>query len=158
MKLIVMSDTHGQTNEIINIINDINDADLVIHLGDYAKDAKKISEHIKQDIVYVKGNCDFRGKNTNEDEILHIQGKKIFLTHGHKYGIKYSLNGIYYKAKEINADIVLFGHSHVPLGVVHDDILFFNPGSPTIPRGMSKKSYGIIEINKKIDFKHQIIG
>ena len=39
-------------------------------------------------------------------------GIKIFFTHGHKWGVKYSTDRLFYKAKEIGAQIALFGHTH----------------------------------------------
>lgn len=150
VKVIVISDTHGQINDIIKAINEMRGIDLIVHLGDNTKDAVNIKSQTHIDIINVKGNCDFLDNSTKEDKLIKIKDKRIFLTHGHKYGVKYGLDNLYYKAKEINADIVLFGHTHIPLSVNHDNILFFNPGSTTMPRGISKRSYGIIELSDQI--------
>ena len=45
-----------------------------------------------------------------------LRGKKIFITHGDLYGVKYGMTNIYYKGKEVGADIVLFGHSQFFVG------------------------------------------
>ena len=73
--------------------------------------------------------------------------KKIMITHGHRYGVKYGLERLYFSALENEVDIVLFGHTHISLNEKYDNILFFNPGSLTHPRLLSKGSYGIIEIS-----------
>jgi hypothetical protein len=150
VKIIVISDTHGQINDIIKAINEMSGIDLIVHLGDNTKDAVNIKSQTNIEMINVKGNCDFLDNSTNEDKLIKIKDKRIFLTHGHRYGVKYGLNNLYYKAKEINADIVLFGHTHIPLSVNHDGIIFFNPGSITMPRGISKRSYGIIEVSDQI--------
>ena len=56
-------------------------------------------------------------------------GKKIFITHGHLYNVKYTLNNLYYAAREKNADIVCFGHTHNPMSEYVDGLYVLNPGS-----------------------------
>ncbi|WP_427340270.1 metallophosphoesterase [Caloranaerobacter sp. DY30410] len=150
MKLIVLSDTHGNINSILREINKIENIDLLIHLGDYSKDVDKLREMLKVDIINVRGNCDFYDYNTKEEEIIQVKGKKILLTHGHRYNVKFGINNLYYRSKELGVDIALFGHSHVPVLLKHDGVLFFNPGSPTQPRGGSKRSYGILDIDDEV--------
>ncbi len=114
----------------------------------------KDDELKKQEVVYaVRGNCDFDGKYP-EERIIEIQGKKIFICHGHKYGVKYGYNSIYYRGKEVGADIVLFGHSHLPIIEEYDGLILMNPGS--VSRGMGKidKTLGYIDL---IDNKEPIV-
>ena len=59
--------------------------------------------------------------------MLEIQNKKILLTHGHRYRVKYGYDRLLSRAKEISADIVVFGHTHVPENTYIDNILLFNP-------------------------------
>lgn len=122
----------------------MGEVDFYIHLGDYISDAKKILEKTNTSYVAVKGNCDI----TDEEEeiIIELNGKKFFISHGHQYNIKYGYNNIYYRALEWEADIVLFGHTHMPISLWYQGILFFNPGSITFPRGGSQATYGIIDI------------
>lgn len=149
----VVSDTHGEIDECINIVNNTNDIELLIHLGDYTKDAEKIKKETKIKTINVKGNCDFSDSITPYERMIKINNKKIFLTHGHKYLVKSTLNKIYYKAKEVSADIILFGHSHMPVSVTHDNILLFNPGSISMPKYGSNKCYGILNVSNKIEHK-----
>ena len=45
-----------------------------------------------------------------------------------------------------DADIVVFGHSHMPVDMVEDGTHLFNPGSPTDPRREPTGSYGWLEL------------
>lgn len=151
MKIFVVSDTHGSTRELINKMNSLEKPDLIIHLGDYIEDGVKIEKKTGIKTVIVKGNGDYFHSEYNEDEILNINGKTIFITHGHNYGVRYSIDNLFYKAKEVNADLVLFGHTHVSTFFEEDGIIVMNPGSASMPRGFNrKKTFGIIEIGKKI--------
>ena len=59
----------------------------------------------------VSGNCDFFDADTPSELVLEMEGKG-FVTHGHKYRVKDGLNTLYYRGLELDADIVLFGHTH----------------------------------------------
>jgi putative phosphoesterase len=141
-KVLVVSDSHGLTNEL-EILRErhMNEVDLMIHCGD--------SEMMPEDSVMngyltVKGNCDFGSYPL--ETTTEIAGRKFFVTHGHKYSVKSSLMNLQYKAAEVDADIVCFGHSHV-LGVeVIGNTLFLNPGSIRMPRGRLEKTYVILEL------------
>ena len=107
----VISDTHRMGKYIELGRKYIKEADVLIHLGDNSEDIKELTKDFNGDVYGVRGNCDYSNTYPTE-QILDIMGKKIFLTHGHLYGVKNNLNNIYYRAKELNADIVLFGHTH----------------------------------------------
>ncbi len=74
--------------------------------------------------------------------------KRFYMVHGHQYGVKMSLQSLYYRAKEKEADIVLFGHTHVPCCEQEDGIWLINPGSPSRPRLAGKGSYALIDIKE----------
>lgn len=65
---------------------------------------------------------------------------KILFSHGHTFGVKYSLDRIYYKAKEIGAKIVLFGHTHCRYYSYEDGVHILNPGSASCPRDGKPKA------------------
>ena len=56
-------------------------------------------------------------------------GRKVFLTHGHLYGVKTNLNELEKKAREENADICIFGHTHREYLVEKDGTVYVNPGA-----------------------------
>lgn len=142
----VISDTHRHTWVVENAIKKLEGSDLIIHLGDNVQDVKEISKYYKGPIINVKGNCDF-AVDTPSERIEIIAGKKVFITHGHRYDVKYDLSRLRYRALEVEADIVLFGHSHVSKIVYEDGIWFVNPGSPALSRD-GFNSVASIEIEK----------
>lgn len=144
MRIGVISDTHRAIRYIEAAKLLLEDCDVLIHLGDNTSDVYELSKNFFGKIYAVRGNCDFDNTYPKE-RLLEFEGKKIYMTHGDLYGVKYSLSNIYYKGKEIGADIVLFGHSHVHCIEECDDIILMNPGSVSLPRS-SGRYVGIIEI------------
>lgn len=154
LKILVTSDTHGSIEDILNSI-EIEKPDYIIHLGDNFPDAEDIESITDIETIYVRGNCDFFhiGRARNE-ELLKIGGKNIFITHGHKYGIKNNYDKLYKKASNLSADVILFGHSHEQTLFEKSGMVFMNPGSPNYPRGKSNRGYGIIEkLGKEFQYK-----
>lgn len=142
-KVLVVSDSHGLTKEL-QVLRERHseDVDLMIHCGDseLMPDDQAISGYIA-----VRGNCDF-GSGYPLETMAEAAGKKFFITHGHLYSVKSSLMNIKYKAQEVNADIVCFGHSHVLGAEVIDGTLFLNPGSIRLPRERLEKTYVILDL------------
>lgn len=144
MRIGVISDSHGNLPLLEEVVKRMGEVDLYIHLGDYVSDADKILKNIGKQYIVVKGNCDLQ--EHQEEATIHLAEKKFFITHGHQYNIKCGYNNIYYRTLEWEADIALFGHTHMPASLWYKGILFFNPGSIAFPRGGSLASYGIIDI------------
>ncbi len=147
MKLLVVSDSHNMVlNSQIEKISTYGSFDILIHCGDKYKDAHKFASKLNIDRVYaVPGNCDIAPSNMSLILTEIIEGKKIIITHGHLHGVKSSIEYIKDYAKEVNADIVLYGHTHCAQNEIIDNILFFNPGSTISPK-CGDESFGIIEI------------
>jgi len=149
LKIAVISDTHRDLRYIEAAKKYIRDTDILIHLGDNIDDVQELSKGYKGKVYAVKGNCDYLDSYPSE-QIIDVEGKKIFFTHGHNYGVKMSLNNIYYKGKEVGADIVLFGHTHVAIIEEEDGIILMNPGSISLPR-INGRYIGFINIEKEKD-------
>lgn len=103
-----------------------------------------LNEH-KKEIICVRGNCDTEVDQMvlefpilSDTSTILIDGKKLFLTHGHKYNPT-NLPPLG------EGDILLFGHTHVPTDVTIDGIRCLNPGSVSIPKGGSGNSYVVYE-------------
>lgn len=143
----VISDTHRMGKYIEIGKRYIKGADVVIHLGDNSEDIEELTKDFKGVVYGVRGNCDLSNTYPTE-QLVEIMGKKIFLTHGHLYGVKNNLNNIYYRAKELNADIVLFGHTHENLIKEEDGIVFMNPGSISLPK-LRGRYIGFIEVEEE---------
>lgn len=148
MKILIFSDTHGNNKRMMEIALQNPDADLVLHLGDNVRDAMKLNESTPVKVLWVKGNTDH--VNEKEDLILEVEGYKIFLTHGHLYGIKSGLQNLYYKCKQEGADIALFGHSHIAVNEEIGGIVFLNPGSIGDKRSQKYHSYGILQLENGV--------
>jgi len=147
-KVLIVSDSHGLTKEL-RVIRErhLDEVDLMIHCGDseLSPDDQAISGYLT-----VMGNCDFGGGYPLET-ISEVDGRKFFITHGHRYSVKSSLMNLKYKAQEVSANIVCFGHSHVLGAEVIDGVLFLNPGSIRLPRERFEKTYIILDLqNEKI--------
>ena len=57
-KILVVSDTHGNRINIDKALQKYSDADIIIHLGDYVRDAEYIRKRTGKRVYSVKGNCD----------------------------------------------------------------------------------------------------
>ncbi|GAA0789143.1 metallophosphoesterase [Hathewaya limosa] len=146
MLIAVISDSHRDKEAMTASIKKIKKADFLFHLGDNIDDVDFYKENFAGEIVNIKGNCDFGCEELSED-IIEIQGINFFITHGHKYGVKNNLINLKYKAQEIGANVVLYGHTHVPCIDYEDEIWFINPGSISLSRTMNN-TLGLIEINE----------
>ncbi len=146
MRIIVYSDTHGSFSAHEKIINRNQDAYAFIFLGDGERELDKIRMlYPDKKIVNVAGNCDYASMAPSTD-IFMAKGVKILFTHGHGYGVKYSLDRLFYKAKEIDAKIALFGHTHCRHYSYEDGVHILNPGSASSPRDGSRAGYAFIDI------------
>lgn len=147
-----MSDSHGDkgTVEAVSALS----ADAHFHCGD--------SELAFGDTIFgsmhkVRGNCDFDPEFPLE-VVTTVAGKTILMVHGHNHDIRNSLMGLYYAAKENNADIVFFGHSHLYGAEMKDGILFVNPGSTRLPRGSKAPTYAVIEWDESVQVEFRNMG
>lgn len=149
MRILVISDTHGDTEKAEEVIKRNKGINLIIHLGDYFRDAQKLSGMFPEiPIEYIYGNSDFMIEDTPAEKVLEYKGKKIFITHGHRYSVKWDYDKLYKKAEEMHVDLLLFGHTHVADMVEKESYFVVNPGSISDPRENSNESYAIIDIDK----------
>ncbi len=144
MRIGIISDTHRLWSRIEQALKLMGEVDIVLHLGDNTSDAEDIRNALKNvPVVAVKGNCD-QTESMPEERVLLLDGKKIFMTHGHKYNVKYDYDDIYIRAKEIGADAALFGHSHYPIILKKGGTVLVNPGSASLPKQGSSPSFALM--------------
>ena len=122
MRLLIISDTHGELEKLKELSNQYKDY-TKIHLGDRGFDKSELDS---LGFIYVDGNCDTQD---NKDKLLEIDDFKIFITHGDKYSVKYSLDKLYFKALSLGAHYVFYGHTHIQRIIEANGIKFINPGS-----------------------------
>ncbi|MCG0313883.1 MAG: metallophosphoesterase [Calditerricola sp.] len=141
MRALVLSDTHGLTHELREVA-DWTSFSAIFHCGDFCCER---SELPFTPTWIVRGNCD-AVRDVPEEQVGEWGGVRILLTHGHRYRVKETLLPLKYRALEVGANVVLFGHSHVPVAIMEDGVLLVNPGSLAAPRKFPRPTYAVLEV------------
>ena len=140
MRIGVFSDSHGDISAARRFFDSLAPLDALFHLGDYAADGEKLSKLFSCPVYAVRGNCDFRSDEPLE-RVVDLGGKRFLLLHGHQY---YYAEAMLYRGEEVHADMVLYGHTHMPDLSADGPRLLLNPGSLSRPRGGSVESCALI--------------
>lgn len=128
MKILVFSDSHGNVEHMTVAVERERPA-RVFHLGDGWRDAERLRARFPElPLDQVPGNCDLRLEEPPV-KLVTIEGKRILLCHGHTYRVKEGLMDVGYAAREHKADLLCFGHTHVPTQEWAGESLLLNPGS-----------------------------
>lgn len=128
MKLAVFSDSHGSPQKMLDAIERLK-PDIVVHLGDGEGDVALVKKHFPTLPLYaVKGNCDYRTMKP-ETKLFDVCGVKIFITHGHLYGVKSTRARLIDEAVRRGAGIAMYGHTHKAQLMQADGFTLLNPGS-----------------------------
>ena len=161
MKFLICSDIHGSAYYCRLLIEKIEQekADKVILLGDilyhgprndlpkdYApKEVIEMLNPLKNKLLCVRGNCDTEVDQMVLDfpvladyAVISIGEKLIYATHGHNL----NESNLPPLAK---GDILLNGHTHIPKCTEHENYIYMNPGSVSIPKEGSPHSYMVLE-------------
>lgn len=95
----------------------------------------------RERLLCVRGNCDAAVDQMMlsfpilSDSLVFPVGKRtVYATHGHVYHAE-NLPPL------CRGDVLLYGHTHVPVLQKTNDLVVLNPGSVSIPKGGSKASY-----------------
>ena len=153
LKIVVVSDTHGNANLLDKVIDDCSPFDIIIHCGDGVRDICTADIPGNSTVLKVMGNTDVNSGCDADDIITElIFDKTVMVTHGHQFEVKSGLKRLLHEAENFNAGVVLFGHTHeqyLRKGVP----LLFNPGN------LSNGSYGIIHASMEREwmFEHKKI-
>ena len=150
MRIAVVGDTHARIEKIKTELQRVK-PDFMLFTGDFYADAKRLSHYLGIEFKGVVGNCD-PSSAQDQEKSMEIEGWRFYIIHGHQYGVKGSLQSLYYRGEEKEADIVVFGHTHVPFCEKINRIWMLNPGSPSRPRQGCPPSYGLIDV-----FSHEIV-
>lgn len=153
LKIVVTADTHlkkpGQLPS--RLITELQSADLIVHAGDW-KTVDICNELSRYgDVAGVYGNID--DDNLREQlpakQLLNIKGFNIGVVHGH--GDKKTTEKRAIEAfVDEQPDIIIFGHSHIPMIRFFKKQLLLNPGSSTDKRALPYYSFAILEIGEEI--------
>ncbi len=145
--LLILSDSHGRPDALAEAIRRVRPAG-ILFAGDGLRDLTRVD--IPCPLWAVRGNCDWMSAplvigghlcEPPEEELLLWEGLRILLCHGHRYGVKSGLSVAAAHAAARDCDILVFGHTHLPVehripagevygGVTLERPLYlFNPGS-----------------------------
>ena len=112
MDIVIASDTHGRVERLAEVLRRTR-ADVLLFLGDGLRDLAVVDEGVT--VRAVRGNCDWFSMADAPDLRLEIfGGVRILMMHGHRYGVKGGLDAALAVAVENGADVLLYGHTHVP--------------------------------------------
>jgi putative phosphoesterase len=155
MKIGVISDTHGDQAAVRQAVKAVPDANMWLHAGDYSQDATYLAGLVAVPVYAAKGNCD--GQTIAKiDEFVEVAGKKIWLTHGHRYSVKQGVGELVQRGSQYGMDVVIYGHTHLPDNKCHGNLLIFNPGSVAEPRS-GQGTCGILNIDNEGKITGKII-
>ena len=148
MRILVLSDSHGRNSNMWEVIERV-DADMLFHLGDSEDETEAIKERAGCPCEFVKGNCDY-DRDLPDETVVDIGCHRAFLTHGHRYSVRFDLNILADAAKEHGCDIAMFGHTHIPENVRVGGVDIYNPGSISLPRQDGRiPTFMVIDVDGK---------
>lgn len=149
MKILVVSDTHGHSSELIQVLRKVKPIDGLIHCGDVEGQENYIRGIAECPCYMVKGNNDFFCDLPRE-EVFQLGNYKVMVTHGHMYGVSMDTSMLEEEARSRGVQIVMFGHTHRPFLEQKEDITILNPGSLSYPRQAGRKpSFLVMEIDRQ---------
>ncbi len=130
----------------------------IVHCGDITEAfALELFEAIAP-VVAVAGNNDGKAlhEKLGEKKILDAGDVRIGIVHGHAGKGRTTPDRAFNAFADEDVDAVLFGHSHIPHKSRRENVLLFNPGSPTDKRLNPTYTYGIVRVSGgKIDARHR---
>lgn len=148
--MVVLSDTHAPRRWKVcppKVAEHLRGADLILHAGDVCVPAVLDELSAYAPVHAVCGNNDgpdvvaWGAPTTLE---LDIAGLSVAMIHdsGHKTGRAARL-----RRRFLDADLVVFGHSHIPMDLTEAGVRIFNPGSPTDRRRQPHGTIGLLTID-----------
>lgn len=159
MKIVIVSDSHGNNEPLRYAIGQELPFDLLIHAGDILDYPDKILPPMKRDydIACVRGNCDYYLSDLPMEELIPVKGdgwhRNIYVSHGKTLGVtpRYD-DELVDRARSQLADVAIYGHTHQPRCYeTADGILVINPGSVSEPRQMDydyKRTYAVLQFDE----------
>lgn len=143
MRILVISDSHGDSYAVRQAIAEQPTAKVLFFLGDGEYDTSFLDGGQSGLFVHrVKGNCDY-GSGLPANIVDEVDGVRIYATHGYLEQVKYTRQTLLERVADNKASIALYGHTHVPDTTYCDGIWLVNPGS------IRQDSYAVIDITPK---------
>jgi hypothetical protein len=151
MRVVALSDTHAPRRWKscpAPVAAYLRQADLILHAGDVCTAAVLDELAAYAPVRCVVGNNDgpdVAGWGATATLELDLAGLKVAMIHdsGQAAGRTARL-----RRQFPAADLVVFGHSHIPLNQSGDGLRIFNPGSPTDRRRQPAGTIGVLQIEQ----------
>ncbi|MFE1244369.1 metallophosphoesterase family protein [Fictibacillus sp. NPDC058756] len=152
-KILILADTHMPKKgkelpeHLLSVLKE--GVDFIIHAGDWSEKSVYEELSLYAPVYGVRGNAekDEWAKQLSDKEVLQAEHMKIAIVHGHLGKGRTTPDRAYHSCIDDKPDLIVFGHSHIPFVEKRDEIILFNPGSPTDKRRQKKFSYGLLTIN-----------
>ncbi|EOS42497.1 metallophosphoesterase [Lachnospiraceae bacterium JLR.KK009] len=149
MKILIVSDTHKKHDNLVRILEQEENIDLMVHLGDSEGYEDYIAELAGCPLEIVSGNNDFF-TDLDREKVLEVGKYQVLITHGHYYYVAMGVEDLKKEALGRGMDIVMFGHTHRPLLDYSKGIVTLNPGSVSFPRQEGRRpSYALMELDQE---------
>jgi putative phosphoesterase len=147
MKVILVSDTHRNTEVLDYLRRTYPDADAFVHCGDL-----EIPFERAADFIAVRGNMDFDPQYPWE-RVEEFEGNRVLITHGHGYLKPWDrddLTPLSTAAKQNQCSAVFFGHNHISVDETVNGIHILNPGAISRPKDFRfpYPTYMVLNITK----------
>lgn len=143
MRIIVASDSHGDTYGLKKAVEQQPTAKAMYFLGDGEYDIELIKSMFPMLPVFsVRGNCDYASALPCSLTDI-VENNTIYVTHGFAEQVKSTKAILWDRAREKNASIALYGHTHFADTTYYDGIWLVNPGS------IRNDEYAVIDITQK---------
>ena len=165
-KLLVVSDSHGNTKALKTIFNWAKEKTppndticATVFLGDGLKDLQTASAEtgFYCNWAQIRGNNDFDIQEA-DTAVFDFVNYRFFICHGHRYNIYGGYQALVSAARYNGANVVLFGHLHVPIKKTLNNTLLINPGSVSFPRSNKGTSFAVIECKEGQKLKVEFYG
>lgn len=171
-KIICAGDLVGYAAEPNEVIELARRKKILSVLGnhDYSSATRDVGRHnsiAAQAIVWTFKNLDDDNKkhlkNLPKKLDLKIGGEKIFVVHGSPRDFLFDYvfpdmpnRALLDLVKHVDADIIVLGHTHIPMKRVIQGKLVINPGSVGQPRNRDPKaSYMVLKIDGDLEVEHR---
>ena len=143
MKICICADSHGNWKALQEKL-DRERPDVMLFLGDGARDLSRLSIPDETMLSAVCGNCDLASALPPSLR-LELAGRRIFATHGHLYGVKSSLYGLERYISEHPADLAVYGHTHHHKLDNDGVCIYLCPGSTSY----QEERYAVVTLKEK---------
>jgi putative phosphoesterase len=146
VRIIICSDSHGNALSLKKIIENNKKAAVFVHLGDGQHEYELMRERYPDiDIRYVRGNNDYASAYPDQ-LVVDVPGARILCVHGHRHAVYYGTDTLLEIARNLECNVVCFGHTHRRYESYEDGIYILNPGSCSCPRDGKPPSYGFVDV------------